>query len=77
MKCYCEQCNSMSDFEIKPQTEIFPVYGEHIEIQANVAVCKTCGSVIFNEELDSKNILIAQNEYRKKHKLLTANECLQ
>ena len=76
MKCYCEQCNSMSDFEIKPQTEIFPVYGEHIEIQANVAVCKTCGSVIFNEELDSKNILIAQNEYRKKHKLLTANEII-
>ena len=76
MKCYCEQCNSMSDYDIKSQIESFPVYGEEIEILSNVAVCKSCGAVLFNEELDSKNLLLAQNEYRKKHKLLTSQEII-
>ena len=76
MKCYCEQCNSMSDYDIKSQIESFPVYGEEIEIKSNVAVCKSCGTVLFNEELDSKNLLLAQNEYRKKHKLLTSQEII-
>lgn len=76
MKCFCEHCNEMADYDVKNITETYPVYGEQIEIQAAVAVCKKCGSVIFNEELDSKSLFLAQNEYRKKHKLLTAKEII-
>lgn len=74
MKCYCEKCNQMSDYDVKSIAESYPVYGEQIAISASVAVCKTCGSILFNEELDNTNLLLAQNEYRKKHKLLTALE---
>ena len=76
MKCFCEHCNIMVDYDIKTLCESYPVYGESIEIQASVAVCKECGSVLFNEELDSANLLMAYNAYRKKHKLLTAKEII-
>ena len=76
MKCYCEKCNAMSDYDVKSINESYPVYGEQITIAASVAVCKACGSVLFNEELDSANLLLAQNEYRKKHKLLTPQEII-
>ena len=77
MKCFCEHCNGMSECDEKNITESYPVYGEQIEIQASVAVCKVCGSVLFNEELDSNNLLLAYDTYRKKHKLLTAKEIIE
>ena len=76
MKCFCEHCNVMADYDEKTISETFPVYGEQVEIQATVAVCKTCGAVLFNEELDSKNLLMAQNLYRQRHKLLTARQII-
>lgn len=76
MKCFCEHCNKMVDYDTKSVVESFPVYGEQIQIQSSIAVCKECGSEIFNEQLDSNNLLMAQNEYRKKHKLLTASEII-
>lgn len=72
MKCFCDHCNEMVEYDVKNIAESYPVYGEQIEIPATVAVCKKCGAILFNEELDSKNLLLAQNEYRRKHKLLTA-----
>ncbi len=66
----------MADYDEKTISETFPVYGEQVEIQATVAVCKTCGTVLFNEELDSKNLLMAQNLYRQRHKLLTARQII-
>ncbi len=76
MKCFCEHCNVMADYDEKTISETFPVYGEQVEIQATVAVCRTCGTVLFNEELDSKNLLMAQNLYRQRHKLLTARQII-
>lgn len=76
MKCFCDHCNEMVEYDVKNIAESYPVYGEQIEIPATVAVCKKCGAILFNEELDSKNLLLAQNEYRRKHKLLTAKEII-
>ena len=76
MKCFCEHCNQMSDYEIKTVSETYPIYDENINIKASVAVCKKCNSILFNEELDSKNLILAQNIYRNKHKLLTADEII-
>lgn len=77
MKCYCENCNVMADYTVQTVSESFPVYGEQVKIQASVAVCKTCGAILFNEELDSKNLLMAQALYRKKHKLLTPEQIVE
>ena len=77
MKCFCEHCNQMTEYEITTISETYPVYGENIDIKASVAVCMNCKSIVFNEELDSKNLIIAQNIYRNKHKLLTANEIIE
>lgn len=74
MKCFCEKCNMMTDCDVKIVEESYPVYDERITIKASVAVCKTCGSIVFNEDLDSANLLLAYDEYRKKHKLLAAKE---
>lgn len=77
MACFCEHCDAMKEFDVKTHKESYHVYGELIEIDAEVAVCKTCGSVIFNEELDTSNIIRAQNKYRTKHKLLTAKQIIE
>lgn len=77
MACFCEHCNSMTDFDVKTRKESYPVYGEQIEVDASVAVCKKCGSDVFNEELDSSNLILAQDKYRKNHKLLTAKQIIE
>lgn len=76
VKCFCEHCNAMAEYEIRTVPESYPVYGEQTEVLASVAVCKNCGNVIFNEELDSANLLLACDAYRRKHKLLSPVEII-
>ena len=47
---------------------------EDIEVNAQIMVCADCGEELFNEELDSKTLICAYNEYRRKHKLLFPEE---
>ena len=70
MKGYCPSCNKIVEYTIKSQEETYPVKGEDIIIESQVAFCDYCESEIFNEELDEKNLSLAYSEYRRKHNLL-------
>jgi len=71
MSNYCPKCDNMTEVEIKFVRESLPVKGEKIDIRSEVAICKGCGTKIFNQELDEKNLSIAYSIYRKKHNLLS------
>ncbi len=74
MMDYCEACARDVETKIITRKETFTVCGEDIEIDAKVMVCAECGEELFNEELDSATLIIAYNEYRRRHKLLLPEE---
>ena len=74
MKRYCEICGKEENTKVITKNEHYMINNEDIEVTANVLVCETCGEEMFCEELDNKTLVDAYNIYRKKHKLLTAEE---
>lgn len=71
---YCSKCNANVESTIKEVNEIYPVKGEDIEIIAKVRFCNSCGEDIWDDELDSQNLLNAYAKYRQKHGLLQPSE---
>lgn len=71
---YCEVCGKEVETKIIACKEVFHVFGEDIEVDAQVMVCADCGEELFNEELDSATLICAYNTYRRKHKLLLPEE---
>ena len=74
MMDYCEVCEKEVETKVITRKETFNVCGEDIEVNAQIMVCADCGEELFNEELDSKTLICAYNEYRRKHKLLFPEE---
>lgn len=77
MKKYCEECGKEVETNVISKKEIYKVFGEDIEVQAQVLVCADCGEEFYCEELDNATLINAYNEYRKKHKLLLPTEIKQ
>jgi len=67
---FCPNCEEYTDATLEVEKEVYNVRGEPIEIEAEVTICQKCGSKIFDEERDSRNLEKAYNLYREKHKLL-------
>ena len=74
MKKYCEECGREVETEIITKKESYSVRGETIEVDAQVLVCVDCGEEFFCEKLDNETLLMAYNEYRRKHRLLLPEE---
>ncbi|MBO4653307.1 MAG: type II toxin-antitoxin system MqsA family antitoxin [Lachnospiraceae bacterium] len=70
MKKYCEVCGREVETEIVTKREMHEVYGETIEVEAQVLTCAECGEELFCEKLDEDTLLMVYNEYRRRHKLL-------
>ena len=71
---YCPNCNSEVKGFVKEVLETYPVKGEDITITAHVRFCERCKKAIWDEELDSANLLSAFRKYREKHHLLQPDE---
>ncbi len=70
----CPTCMKERDYEIRKETETYPVKGESITIEANVTYCNVCGEQIWNQEADDGNIMAAFRVFREKHHLLQPEE---
>lgn len=71
---YCDACGKEVATKIITRQEKLNVCGEEIIIDTQILVCAECGEELFCEELDSKTLVNAYNEYRRKHKLLLPEE---
>lgn len=67
---YCPNCDSDVESAVRTITETYPVKGKSVTIEAHVRFCECCGKDLWDEELDSQNLLDAYAVYRKKHNLL-------
>ena len=71
---YCPHCASDVETHVREISETYPVKGEDITINAHVRFCNCCGKDIWDEKLDSQNLLDAYAKYREKYNLLTPGE---
>ena len=74
MKTYCPTCDGLSEIEVRSMDESFQVRGEKVDIKSEVATCNECGSKVFNQELDGRNLTLVYSTYRKKHNLLSPTD---
>ena len=74
MKRYCENCGKEVETKVVHKKETYEVYGEPIDVDAEVLICANCGEELYSEELDTATIVSAYNKYRKRHKLLLPAE---
>lgn len=74
MKKYCEKCKKEVETKIVIKKEVYNVCGESIEVDAQVLTCKECGEEFYCEKLDNETLIAAYNEYRRRHKLLFAED---
>ncbi|MBQ9932660.1 MAG: type II toxin-antitoxin system MqsA family antitoxin [Ruminiclostridium sp.] len=71
---YCPNCDSEVESVVRIISETYPVKGEEVTIDASVMFCKCCGNDIWDDELDARNLRVAFDVYRYKHKLLMPAE---
>ena len=74
---FCINCRSSVAATIEARRETFPVRGEDIEVETQVAVCPECGEDLSIEELDILALEKAFTEYRRRHGLLSPEEIRQ
>lgn len=75
MRKYCYECGKEVDTKIITRKEIYNVFGEDIEVEAQVLVCLDCGEDLFFEELDNATLVAVYDEYRKRHKFMPYEIC--
>ena len=77
MKMFCTECllEQDVDFSIRPET--ISVRGEPIEVQSKAAICRNCGSEVFDSSMADEILKSAYDGYRKKHGLLSSDEIRQ
>jgi len=61
---YCPTCDAERELEIKVVEQTFPVRGEPIKVEAEVAFCTVCGEEVFDRELDFSALERAYAKYR-------------
>lgn len=70
MEKYCDKCDKFVKYKIINLEQTFPVHGEPITIETDVAVCDECGNDLFDEKLDEITLAKLYDKYREKHNLM-------
>lgn len=71
---YCPICDIEVSACLVERHEHAKVRGENIYYTATVAICPSCGEVIGDSRIESKNLDIAFDKYRKLHGYLTTTQ---
>lgn len=74
MAVYCPNCKDDRPYQVITRQETYPVHGEPIIVDAQIAVCQVCGRDIAVASLDDATLRSAFEQYRIAHGLLTAAE---
>ena len=66
---YCPRCERDVVSFVQTIPETYPVKGEAITIEAQARICRCCGTDVWDEDLDPRNLEKAYSIYRQKHGL--------
>ncbi|MFC1958457.1 type II TA system antitoxin MqsA family protein [Chloroflexota bacterium] len=73
-KQFCPICEEYHDTSVSEKKSTYKVKGDSILINEQVRICGNCSSIIFDEKLDSENLLLAYTSYREKNSLLQSSD---
>ncbi len=76
-KIFCSKCGHAVNTRIEERDEVFPVKGENVAIASKVRICDSCGSDIYDRELDGENLTNAFDVYRQRHKIILTEEIVK
>jgi putative zinc finger/helix-turn-helix YgiT family protein len=71
---YCDRCGDDREFTRELREQVVPVRGEDIAVQAPMLVCSECGSMQPDLQAGPDSIKLANDEYRRRHRLLRSDE---
>jgi putative zinc finger/helix-turn-helix YgiT family protein len=71
---FCPVCNSHGGLSIKRVRETYPVRGESIAAENDVAFCASCGAEVYDHDLDAATMERVYAEYRRRHDLISPDE---
>ena len=71
---FCPVCNSYGELSIKRVRETYPVRGESITAENDVAFCDACGAEVYDQDLDAATMERVYAEYRRRHGLISPDE---
>ena len=75
-KLYCLNCDKDVLFDIVEVQETHIIKGTKINVLTKHAICKECGSTIFNYQLEKQNQIIISDTYKAQVNLLTSKEII-
>lgn len=74
---YCFKCNKYQEFDIVLSHEIINVKGTMIECDIKQAVCKECGELVNNKDIEHENDIKVYDLYKIKNDLLTSDQIFE
>lgn len=69
-RTFCPECMAVREYDVIEREETYPVRGEDVTVDAQVAVCRVCANDIGMAELDDPALQAAFGVYRARHDLL-------
>lgn len=73
-KGFCEECNSLVEYEINEVDEIIEIKGKEYKYKRLVGYCKNCGEEISSNEINDENLNRIDKVYRNEEKIITTEE---
>ncbi len=59
---YCDKCRDLMETVVEDRTEEWIKCGEPVEVPYKVALCKVCGSMLCNRDLDEILLAMARED---------------
>lgn len=72
-KSFCEYCMKENEYKIEKVDKVSILNEEEIIYKANETICIECGNEIFVTEIYDYNLKLLQEEYKKKHNIVSVN----
>ena len=71
---FCHHCRDFVDVIVRQKTEVYKICEEPITVTSNVCYCTSCGDAVWDNILDSDNLLRVYDEFMKRHNLKDIDE---
>ncbi len=73
-KGFCEECNSLVEYEIREIDEIIEIKGKEYKYKRLLGYCKNCGEEISSNEINDENLERIDKVYRNEENIITTEE---
>lgn len=73
-KGFCEECNSLVEYEVKEINDIIEIKGEEYKFKRLIGYCKNCGEEVSSNEINDENLNRIDKAYRNEENIITTEE---